>query len=490
MTHWSQLPGGIEEPIPLVEPVLVPPFPVDAFPEVISNMVRDISEAMQTDPAMAGTCAIATLSACAGGHVEILLRPGWQEPLNTFTVITAEPGERKSGVQQAMTRSLHDVQEKLKENTKPKRAEALARKKIAEEKAKKARTEAANCKREFADRMERENAAIEATKAAEDIPVPPVPRIVADDTTPEAAQSLLADHGRIAVISAEGGIFDTLAGRYSSKVNFDVFLKGHAGDPITTDRKSREPEYIPRPALTVSLMIQPAVLRAIGANKDFRGRGLLARFGYALPASNLGKRNTKALPVSDEVKNAYNDHIAALAETLWPVDSVVLTLSPKARTAFEAIEAAVEPQLADEGELGTLKDWASKYAGAIARIAGLLHLAQHDATKPVDAVTIGQAHRIGGYFRACAVNVFGEIGTDEVTGDAVYLLDRIKHLDEASERDMHYRCRSRFKTKAQMLPALSRLVDHGFLVRQETVAEPHRGRPTSPVYKVMHQGGS
>ena len=40
-----------------------------------------------------------------------------------------------------------------------------------------------------------------------------MPRLVADDITPEAAASLLAEQGgRLAVLSAEGGIFTTLAG--------------------------------------------------------------------------------------------------------------------------------------------------------------------------------------------------------------------------------------------------------------------------------------
>ena len=43
------------------------------------------------------------------------------------------------------------------------------------------------------------------------------PRLVADDITPEAAASLLAEQGgRLAIISAEGGIFDIIAGRYSN----------------------------------------------------------------------------------------------------------------------------------------------------------------------------------------------------------------------------------------------------------------------------------
>jgi hypothetical protein len=80
--------------------------------------------------------------------------------------------------------------------------------------------------------------AADAALDAENTHVPALPRLVADDVTPEAAASLLAEQGgRLAVLSAEGGIFATMAGRYSGGVpSLEVFLKGHAGDLLRVDR--------------------------------------------------------------------------------------------------------------------------------------------------------------------------------------------------------------------------------------------------------------
>ncbi len=99
-------------------------------------------------------------------------------------------------------------------------------------------------------------AAAEAARAAKaemrEIEVPVIPRLLADDATPEATATLLADHGgRIAIISTEGGVFDTIAGRYARTVNMDVYLKGHSGDRLRVDRQGRPPQYIPSPALTM-----------------------------------------------------------------------------------------------------------------------------------------------------------------------------------------------------------------------------------------------
>ena len=88
-------------PIPLTGVVSLPSFPVDAFPKPIADMVNAVAEATQTDPAMAGTSALTALAACAGGHAEIEIRHGWREPLCIYAATVAEPGERKSAVQQA-----------------------------------------------------------------------------------------------------------------------------------------------------------------------------------------------------------------------------------------------------------------------------------------------------------------------------------------------------------------------------------------------------
>ena len=120
-----------DEPVPLTRFVQIPPFPVDSLPAPVAAMVRAVAEATQTDPAMAGTSALSALAACAGGHAEIEIRSGWREPLCLYTATVAEPGERKSAVQQAMIRPILDVERQMTETMMPARMEADARRQIA-----------------------------------------------------------------------------------------------------------------------------------------------------------------------------------------------------------------------------------------------------------------------------------------------------------------------------------------------------------------------
>src|SRR5262249_25519355 len=94
-------------------------------------MVNAVAEATQTDPAMAGCGSLSSLSACAGGHAEIQIRPGWQEPLNTYITAIAGPGERKSAVQMAMVRPIYDVEHQLAPKGANERLEAETRKDVA-----------------------------------------------------------------------------------------------------------------------------------------------------------------------------------------------------------------------------------------------------------------------------------------------------------------------------------------------------------------------
>ncbi len=341
----QQQPDAEDEPIPLTPHAAVPPFPVGSFPKPVAAMITAVAEFTQTDPAMAGTSALSALSACTGGHALIEVRGGWREPMNTYTATVAHPGERKSAVQQFLMWPLQDAERALQDYSFGARAEAATRKQIAELAAEKAKQAAARADPDQRDAAEAD--AIGAAAMADQITVPVVPRLIADDITLEAAASLLAEQGgRLAIISAEGGIFDIIAGRYSNNIpNLDLWLKGHSGDPLRVDRKGREPEYIAHPALTLGLMIQPAVLRAIAGNPVFRGRGFLARVLYALPRSRVGRRDITPKPINPDTVKTYNAAIGTLAAGLvgWVGDPAVLTLTPAAHETVTALQRDIEP---------------------------------------------------------------------------------------------------------------------------------------------------
>jgi replicative DNA helicase len=332
--------------------------------------------------------------------------------------------------------------------------------------------------------------------------VPPVPRWLVDDATPEALASLLAAHGRIALLSPEGDVFDQMAGRYNPTAgpNLGVYLKGHAGDLLKVDRRGRPPEYVERPCLTIGITVQPEVLRGLADRPGFRGRGLLARFLYSLPASLVGRRQPGAPPVPQALADRYEIELHTLAASLTTPASLaghgptMLTLDPAAGELLLDFERRLEPRLAPgTGDLAHLAGWAAKLTGATCRLAGLLHLAGHlrdGWAQPISAATLTGAVQLADYLIEHALAVFDLMGADPRVDDARWLLDWIQRTGRVqfSRRDAHMAApRGRFRKAADLDPALTLLEEHGYLRRvdPEPSRDPHgRGRPASPRFLV------
>lgn len=475
--------------IPLDPPRRPAVFPADALPPWAADYVVALAEATQTPVDLPGCCVLGVLSSCAGGRAVVQARPGWREPVNLYLLPNLRPGSRKSAVISATTGPLYEIEKDLASRAQARIAESTTLREIAEQAAKKARGAAANATGDRRDELAAE--AVSAASDVERIEIPVVPRLIADDVTPEAAASLLADHGgRLAIISAEGGIFDTMAGRYSQGVPvLDLWLKGHAGDPLRVDRKGRPSEYIERPALTLLLTVQPSVLAAIARNGAFRGRGLLARFMYAIPADNLGHRRVGTTPVPAAIQDAYKQHVRKLAEELadWS-DPAVLILSPEAHDLLLDTERVIEPQLAEDGTLGPIAEWGSKLAGAMLRTAGLLHLASEPEAfrVPISRATLSAAIRIGTYFTEHAQAAFNLLGATG-TSDAAYLLDHLarKCVTQFTIRNLHAELpRGRFPTVDVVVAAVTLLDEHGYVQDKPQPERTGPGRKPSPSYIV------
>jgi replicative DNA helicase len=247
-----------------------------------------------------------------------------------------------------LTVPLNEAEKKAAEKVRPLIAEESARRQAAEAIALEAQKRA-----DVADDVKRERAIKDAAALrlmAEAIVVPALPRLLAEDVTPEALASLMFDHGgRIGVLSDEGGVFSMMGGRYSRNGDapLEIYLKGHSGGmPYRVDRKGRGAEYIEAPALTLGLAVQPDVVLGLADIPGARGRGLLARFLWSLPTSLMGARAINAPTVPFVVDKAYRDNVGLLVTLLadWP-HPAVLMLRDVAHERFVAFETALEPRL-------------------------------------------------------------------------------------------------------------------------------------------------
>ena len=412
----------------------------------------------------------------------------WQEPVNVYVVVALPSGERKSVVYRKVTAPLESLEQELLDRALPEIGAARVRKQIAEGRAEDAAKKAISS----TSSPQLLDDAIRASSEAEAIKVPSAPRLIADDATPEAIASLLAEHGgRIGVLSAEGGIFEILGGRYSSgQPNIEVFLKGHSGDSLRVDRKGRKPEHIPEPAITLGLTVQPDVIRALANKPGFRARGLTARCLYSLPVSKVGYRDSSPAAVPATVADAYTQRMMAIGHldpgrsdgTAYP-----LTLTPEALARVESFMAAMEPRLRAGADLHHIGDWANKLVGATVRIAALLHVAEHKAWgSPISLAAIEAAIRIADYLVAHAKAAFDLMGRDPELERATRLLDwlRRSELPAFTKREAFNANRGSFTKVPELDPVLVLLQEHGYIRMVDAPTPARPGRPPSPTYLV------
>ena len=452
----------------------LPPFPVDALPEVLRKYVLAVAEHSQTAPDMAAVIGLGVLAVCLQGKYKVEGTPGYYEPLSLYTVVIAAPGERKSSVMRDMTQYLYEYEKEYNQSRAPEiKANQQQRESLERQ------ISGLQKKLERQEDREMELELQQLQEQLEDTPELKPVRFFADDCSSEALTSLMADNnGIFSVISTEGGIFDILAGRYSHKANIDVWLKGHCGDAIYVDRMTRDSERILHPALSAILSIQPSVLDEIMSNTTMTGRGLIARFLYASPPSRIGSRVFRAPPIPPEISSDYRNLVFRLMSQ--PIQNGIQTirLSDKAMDVIDAYFGVHECFLAGEGQ--AISDWASKYIGTILRVAGLIKCAEMNTfSEEISADIMCRAIEIGKYFLTHAFYAYSMMGTDLSIQKAKFVLAKLKKrsITEIKRSELFQICRGKFfKKTEELFPTLELLENHGYL-RMEEPERKSAGRP-------------
>jgi len=473
-------------PFVLTDASRLPTFPIQSLPPVLRYMAKSAAENLQVAVDMTAVAGLAIASLCIQGKFIINPKPGWIEQLNLYAAVIAHPSDRKTPAMSVMARPLHAFEKEENERRAPLVEEYRTRKTILEKRIAGLKDMAAKPVPKSGKTVDMDDITELQYELAdlEREAVKPL-RLLADDTTPEALVSLMAaNDGRIGIISDEGGIFDIIAGRYSSgKVNMDVFLKAYTGAYLRIDRMGRPPEVIEHPSLTMLLMVQPVVLEAIMSNQDFAGRGFLARPLYSIPVSTVGHRAYDTPPVPQRTEVAYNLMIHELLSIPELGEARVIKISPEAHEEAKHFFEELEPRLVND--LDDLEGWAGKYHGQVMRIAGVLHCCQHfqnAAEVPVSLETMQAAQTIGGYFLEHAKAAFQMMGISDSreVKTAKRLLKRIQcaELFNTTKRELFRQCDGWLHSIEEMEPGLKVLVERGY-IRIEKIQT--GGRPTEKI---------
>lgn len=486
--------GGMPEEWP--EPVeftghSVPRLDLKSLPPVLGDFCRELAEEKQVPVELVLSMVLATLSTAAQARYVVKVRDGYSEPVNVYTICPLDPANRKSAVAESCTAPLKEWERWIAEKMAPVVREAQSQRLTLEKVIEKKRSLAAS-KRTMAEIQEVQQEILELENQLPEIPV--IPRLLADNCTPEALAVLMAGTGGcVSIITAEGGVFDILAGMYSKGVpNLDLFLKSHSGDCFRVDRRNSAPVLLDSPRLTLGISPQPVTLAERAASKIFRGRGLDGRFLYFMPESLLGKRKLEPAPMNPATKARFNDKVRSLLPTSWGTDMpgpIALELSADAYRIWLSFAGEVEKGLAPGGEFEGMQDWGGKIAGAVIRIAGLFHLATHDRPEELKITpeTMQQASYMGAFLAKHAKAAYALMGADEDTDRARRVLEWIRRqaADRFTVRDCWQAVKQQtaFPHVDAVHSALKELEERDF-IRELPQEKKGPGRKPSPAYAV------
>jgi hypothetical protein len=234
--------------------------------------------------------------------------------------------------------------------------------------------------------------------------------------------------------------------------------------------------------------MQPVVIQNMGNKKAYSGNGLLERFLFVLPKSNLGFRTHDTPPVPTRIREAYEKQIESLLDIQGSGikgqrQSKVLSLADDTLAEWRQFQLAVEAELRPDGRLSSCQGWGGKISGFALRIAGLLHLAEHHLDNHIiSANTMRSALQIAALLKDHALAAFGLMGIDQSTADAKEIWRWVETQGKGSftRTDLTSSMRHKKFGKAERL---NKALD--VLIERNLVSQP-RKRPTRKPTLVYH----
>lgn len=463
-----EIPKSFEK---LVKPTA---FPVKSLPPLLRDYLQAVSDYVQVEPEMAVLPLLSVLALCVQGKA--LVRNAGSdhtEPLNNlYTLTVAPPGERKSGCLREFIRPVEEFQRRYNEMHAPKIREYISERAFWENKKLSA--------------MKGKDADFSAVKSADreieeiDRKLEKIHKIMLtiSDTTPEALAIEMSKQGeRMGIVDSEGAVFDVLSGIYSNgKVNIEIFLKAYDGEATNVTRCGKTVE-LHSPLLTIGLMTQPEHFMEAMENRQFTGRGLMYRFWFSFPESRAGYLKMTGKNIPPELKKRYKNLIEKLLE--MPVSEVlpVIICDKEAEILFSDYFEQMQKKMREGGIFENLKEWASKQFARALRIAGILHLCEHEATEKLTGQTAQRAVKIAEWAENHALKAMSGTASEPTEiKNAKYILKKLKKSEKIifSKSELLRFCQT---LKAYEFDApLEILEDMGY-IRIEIIRSGERGKP-------------
>lgn len=458
------------------------PFPLATLPAALKDYVEAVAAYNSVYNEMCVLPLFSALSLALQGKATVE-NPGSGhiEPINLYCIVIANPGERKTATLNLFMKPIKEYERRYNEAHHREIEEYYVRHKLLSQRL--------NNAIQRAKKSEDEQTAINLRNELTELEKNPKTALnyTLQDVTPEALISALNENNeRAAIIGDEATLFKILCGAYSSgkggnNVNFDVLLNSYDGNTYKVSRKGSGNIYLKSPLVTIGTMIQPQPFKKVLYDADLSGKGLLQRFIFAKPRSNVGNIPFYAPRIPEKVTTAYNSLICDLLRKA-PTNKA-LTFDREAQLIIKDYHDLLQDKLSPGGmfaEFADLAEFGSKQEAKVLRIAALLHLCEHSENEQINGQTALNAVQIGLWIENQAAAALEADMVSDTEKNARYVLRKLKNCSPEeilTKRDILRKCRRLNSEEVQ--EALSYLDDMNVLKYQEEKMT--RGRPTMHV---------
>lgn len=370
----------------------VRPAPSAAMPEgfagtPIGDLANEVQCAWGLPPLLTITTALGVAVSATQGKAEVAINSGAAFPLAVYLAPLANPGSLKSAVLSMAAAGVLAAQSENEKRNGPAVAQARTEAEALKEARKKLSNELANAyvgtnpKARPTDTINGDLQSIEMKLLALEsggslAGLSPI--VAGADLTYEAIiKRAERNGGRVALLSAEGGLLENLAGRYNDGAARTEFLNSaFDGEPYDGERVSDGERKIDKPWSCIVLVVQPDVLKTMLASPKMRNRGFLQRFWiFDIPDTAYRHRHSMAA-VDPSVELAWSEAVTAIFNQTLKSRIRIDAFGPDAQPLIDLERDVIAPAYlaAQRNHNQLLVGWLGKTAMISNRIAATLTL--------------------------------------------------------------------------------------------------------------------
>lgn len=373
-------------------------YPVEYFPQIMRNAIESVVRDVQAPPELVGTAILGIASLALQGLKKIRYPDGRVRPLSLYLTVIADSGERKTAVYNLVGQPVFAFEKACR-----KKHEMLIVDYNAELQSWKVQEQSIlksiRKKTEKGVSIESENERLKLHYRIK--PKSPVlPKMIYNDTTPEALQSGLYNNiPSASLMSDEAGVF--FKGRAKSNLGFLNQLWD--GSSFDVERKTGS-FTVDDCMFTILLMIQTDEFeKYVKKQGDYAvGSGFFSRFMITGVTSMQGRRDTKT------VQNAGGDSLRLFHEKIeealssfeemcnsGTVTHDYYTLSEQAQTALSEYQKKAEDAIIQHKDKSPLfEGMFSKFSENLIRVAALFEYFDGDNSGVISSKNVVNASKI------------------------------------------------------------------------------------------------